>query len=480
MTRFVPNSRSTPLFAGLCVSLVAASAAQETATTVRVDVKLRTGGQLTGLVVDDGDDGLVIAHDKTPYAFAWETLEPASALAAKRKLLAMRRGSERDLEAGDFFALGTLALKVDRPEAAAGLFRRARELDAEFGPRAAEALAAYRSAAARKELDTPLSHEVETVEATSGDSETPKTSGLEALVPIETTAPAVRSQVEGIYRTFGEKVREVMGDDVTLIETEHFLIWTDWQPRYRDMLAETAEATYRSLCEQFGLDPAGNIFLAKCPVFCWRSKKRFVKFAREFDGHDGNNAVGYTRSIERNGHVHIVLLRHGRERLDFDRFASTMVHEETHAFLHRLHAPRLIPHWVNEGLAELTAERVLGVRSVAAEEAAMLARVYVRYDWPLDDLLTSAAPIGVEQYGLACSVVTYLDQLGANRLAALIRFLKDGQTIPEALAHAFDGLTPGQLEADWRRWVRTTDPVLNPPDTEDSRLPWRRSRAGHG
>ena len=167
-------------------------------------------------------------------------------------------------------------------------------------------------------------------------------------------------------------------------------------------------------------------------------------------------------------------MRHGKTQIDFDRFASTLVHEGTHAFLHRLHAPRLIPHWVNEGLAELTAERVLDERSVAAEEAAMLARVYVRYDWPLDDLLTSAAPIGVEQYGLACSVVAYLDQRGPNRLASLIRSLKEGQSISEALAGAYDGLGTAQLDADWRQWIREHDAVLNPPDTEDARLPWRR------
>ena len=472
-TVFTPKPRV--VLTALFIILTAVAAAQVQTETIRVELTLRTGGGIAGLVVEHGDDGLVVAHDRTPYVFSWLALEPASALAAKRKLLALKRGGEGALEAADFFELGSLALAIGRPETAAGFFRKASTLDAEFGARGAEAMAKHRARVApRMEVTAPVTDKVDAGGSVPDVPETTSQSGLGALVPVETAAQDVRKQVYGIYRTFGDKVREVMGNDVTLIETEHFLIWTDWNNRHHTMLAETSESMYRALCTQFGLDPNENIFLAKCPIFCWRSKHRFVKFARDFDGHDGSNAVGYTRSIERNGHVHAVLLRHGKTPIDFDRFASTLVHEGTHAFLHRLHAPRLIPHWVNEGLAELTAERVLDERCVAAEEAAMLARVYVRYDWPLGDLLPSAAPIGVEQYGLACSVVTYLDQQGPDRLASMIRSLKEGRSIAEALAHGYDGLTTAQLEADWRRWVRANDPVLNPPDTEDARLPWRR------
>ncbi len=467
-----PSARA--LYLAAIIMLLTAAVAEAQTETIRVELTLRTGGVIDGLVIDHGDDGLVIAHDKTPYAFAWVALDPASAVAAKRQLLGLRRGGSDALEAEDFFELGSLALRVGGLEMAVSLFRKATSLDPGFATRVQEAMAQHQagvkpSLGATGPFANPVGDDTEPG-VRKGDVEP----GLSSLVPVETATPEVRKQVDGIYRTFGEKVREVMGADIALIETEHFLIYTDWKKRHHALLAETSESMYRALCGQFGLDPTENIFLAKCPIFCWRSKQRFVKFARDFDGHEGSNAVGYTRSIERNGHVHVVLLRHGKTQIDFDRFVSTLVHEGTHAFLHRLHAPRLIPHWVNEGLAELTAERVLGERSVAAEEAAMLARVYVRYDWPLGDLLASAAPISVEQYGLACSVVTFLDLQGPDRLASLIRSLKEGQSIPNALAQSYDGMSTAQLDADWRQWVRVHDPVLNPPDTEDTRLPWRR------
>lgn len=453
--------------------LLVALGAGEAVETTRVDLELRTGGRISGLVVEESADGLVIVHDRTPYVFAWRAMKPESALKAKKQLLTMKHGDSPDLSPDDYFALGALALKLDLKVAAVNLLRRARQGDPGLAGQADELLAAYRKReGAGEQNDAPFAaHELPRPDATAPQA---KADGLGDELPPTQTTPEIRAQVDAIYRRFGDKVREVLGDDIKLVETKHFLIWTDWRSQYHARLAAWSEGMYRAMCEQFDLDPRDNVFLAKCPIFCWRSKERFEKFARDFDGYDGTNAAGYTRSIEREGHVHIVLLRWGHTDIDFDRFAATLVHEGTHAFVHRLYSPRLIPHWINEGLAELMSERVLGDRSDAGEEAAMLARAYVRNDWPLGDLLTSTGPIRVEQYGLACSVVTYLEHLGTKRFAGLIRSLKEGKPLAEALAANYDGLTAERLEADWRAWIRKTDPVLNPPDTEDSRIPWRR------
>jgi hypothetical protein len=168
--------------------------------------------------------------------------------------------------------------------------------------------------------------------------------------------------------------------------------------------------------------------------------------------------VGYTRSIEKNGHVHVVLLRQGRSEADFDRFACTLVHEGSHAFMHRLYSTRLIPHWVNEGYAELTAERVLGEHCDTAEKAALLAQQFVRYDWPLGEMLEGLAPIEVHEYPLAHSLVAHLEGLGRPRFTGFVRGLKDGRTTAEALAANYDGMTFAQLEQSWRSAVRSNSP----------------------
>ena len=51
------------------------------------------------------------------------------------------------------------------------------------------------------------------------------------LQPDTAGVPAeVRKQVYDAYLAFGEKVRQELGRDLDLLESEHFLIWTD-RPR---------------------------------------------------------------------------------------------------------------------------------------------------------------------------------------------------------------------------------------------------------
>jgi len=342
---------------------------------------------------------------------------------------------------------------------AAGEFREAKRINGKLEERIGRAFDEYR---ARKEKgggdEDPFEDEPQTgLEESNAQREVGLTDH-KGFGLAEQPSAENRAKVIEAYRTFGKKVREVMGKDVVLLESDHFLIWTDWEKKYRDRLTGWAEAMYAALGERFDLQATDEVFLAKCPVFCWRSKARFRKFARHFDGYEGSNAVGYTRSIEKNGHVHVVLLRQGRSEADFDRFACTLVHEGSHAFMHRLYSTRLIPHWVNEGYAELTAERVLGEHCDTAEKAALLARQFVQYDWPLGGMLESVAPIEVNEYPLAHSLVAHLEGLGRPRFAGFVRGLKDGRTTAESLAANYDGMTLAQLEQSWRSAIRSNSP----------------------
>ena len=443
--------------------------------TIRVDLRLRTGGRLSGPVLDATEHGLVVVHDGFPYVFAWGELEAGSAYGTKRALMALRRGGTDRLTAEDHFQLGLFARRHGRSDLAANSFHFASRLDADYRARVKAASAEF---AQRGDTDSPADFPSGHASGATGnrseaeDSDVPPGSDLStSLTPVIASVPlnGRREEVRRVYDTFGTKVREVMGDDVTLIETDHFLIWTDWR-QHRDRLAVWCEAMYTAVCKQFGLSPADDVFLAKCPVFCWRSKARFQRFARHFDGYDGVNAIGYTRSIAENGHVHVVLLRRGHSPADFDRFAFTLVHEGTHAFMHRLHSSTLIPHWINEGYADLVAERVLGERCPAGENASLLARQIVRYDWPLGDLLRHAGPIEVHQYPVAHSVIAFLEGKGSERFAGFVRSLKEGLEVEAALASHYGMATVDQLETQWRRAIRESDPSpkRNPPGSQGS------------
>ncbi|MFQ5413635.1 MAG: hypothetical protein ACE5E6_04165 [Phycisphaerae bacterium] len=476
-----------------CVAAAAADGplwAGQTEETIAVELKLLTGGAVRGLVVDHTEHGIVVARGVTPYVFAWSEIEAGSAFRARRDLLVLERGGVADLTAADHFQLGRFALQRGRTMTARQQFAIAARLDPQYAAAADDALKALRRADPRDAGGVPFdgSGRSRAAPGRGGDSgpdhrgrgdgdrggdgvrngagprqaptlaERVDAGILEAAQDVGGGAPSagLRARVRGVYLSFGDAVREAFGRGVVLVESEHFLIWTDWDARGRAQLARWCEAMYGALCDVFGIDRSRDVFLAKCPVFCWRDKARFRRFAARFDGFDATEAVGYTRSIQATGHVHVVLFRRGRCDADLNAFACTLVHEGSHAFIHRVHGGRLIPHWVNEGLAELVAERVLGDRCPTGENAALLARQYARYGWSIGDLLVNPGPIAVHQYALAHSLVAYLESLGRDRFSGFVAGLKEGSTIAGALADNYDGLTPAALEAGWRAAVAET------------------------
>jgi len=427
---------------------------------------------LSGLVVDYSEDALVVAHGQTPYVFAWNELDAGSAYRVKRDLLSLHRGDAGNLTAADHLELGVFALSRGRAVVARNEFRTAVKLDKTYEARVQDALDAHRN---RRALSTQYSPPLEQdSDQRPGESrtQTPLRTCLTDLVAsrlgelpagesARTPSPELRAAVRKTYDAFGQTVKEVMGKNAVLVETDHFLIWSDLDKHTRRRLGNWCENMYVALCDVFGFDSSQDIFLAKCPVFCWRSKGRFLKFARSFDGYDLKDAVGYTRSIEASGHVHIVLFMDGRREADLDRFSCTLVHEGAHAFVHRFHSSKLIPNWVNEGIADLTAERVLGDRCFTGEKTALLARQYARYNWSIGDLMATTSPIEIHQYPLAQNIVEYLESLDRQRFVGFLKGLKEGAKVDQALAANYDGASPAQLEAGWRSWILERFPADN-------------------
>ena len=434
--------------------------------TLEITVDLYTGGAVTGLLVDTDDRAVVVVHDNIPYAFPWRDIKSASACRVREAALLMEHGPRGDWNARVHLTLGRFALDRGEREQAKRSFANARKLDPAVERDIRQAYRAYNAHCQQRQELYRLEETTLTGKGKTSEPDTPKPASSQAqprdagAKPATAVPQQTRQKYHEAYLTFGNKVREVLGDDIELIESDHFLIWTDWAPRRRDLLTSWCEQMYGALCNEFQLDPNEPIFLDKCPVFCFRTEQRFQKFAQYFDGYAGTNAAGYTRSIQENGHVHVVVLRRGTSPEDFDRFACTLVHEGTHAFVHRLFTSQLIPHWVNEGCAEWTTQRVLGARSTAEATAHLLDRQIVRYDWAIDHIIKQTGPLGIHEYPIAYSLVCHLQAAGRDRFTGFLRDLKSGQSVVAALAANFDGLTPGQFEASWRASIRAADPTL--------------------
>ena len=433
--------------------------------TIEVTIELNTGGGLRGTVIDSNSHGLVLLSGETPFVYSWDELDALSSFAVQRQLM-FRSRNGLPLSAEQHLRLGAYALHRGKRTIAHEELTEAVHLDSALQPQVQQLIDQHKPRPRNHDKSFPRDTEQNVKDDPMADDSKvePRFASMGAEVMpsgaqghILQTPAEVRDQVLEIYRRYGQEVQKVIGKQVALVETEHFLVWSDWAKAENPMLGEWCERMYAQLAREFAIPPDQSVFLAKCPVFAFRSPNRFRKFARSFDGYDAGESAGYTRSIELSGHVHLALLRFGDSESDYDQFAWTLVHEGTHAFLHRWHATRLIPHWVNEGIAERTAQRVLGNRCPAEGNARLLARQYVHFDWPIRDMLENAGPIEVHQYPVAHSVIAYLDSLGTGKLAVFVRGLKEGQSIGRALADQWEGMTVESLEKQWRNWVGDND-----------------------
>lgn len=448
----------------------------------RIEVRLLTGGTVKGLLMDSDEGAVVVFSRETPFVIAYSEMDSGSAYRVKKQLLSGDAGLREPLTAAQHMELGRYVLNRGNLPLAIQEFNLAKSLNPSLASCVQALLDAQRDALKKAQ---PASAEDDDPGSTTppqamGERPAPPAPSEAPLVPfisipgaeaLRDLTPGQRLRICDTYRSYyAPKWEALFGDLPIIAESSHFLLFTDLDPIRQGRLLEAAEDMFDTLAQLFGFTADQQVFLGRCPVFALRSKARFLRFARAFDQYGDFSALGYTRSIEEKGYVHISLYAPGTSEVDFDQMVQTLVHEGTHAFLHRVPPYGLIPHWVNEGLAEWVCEKVLGDRSPAGEKAELLAGLYVRKDWPITNLLTGRGPIEVQQYALSHSVVGFLLARSRDVFADFLRQLKTGVATEEALKGSY-GSTLKDLEREWREAVRSAEAAEHPGNAPPPPLP---------
>ncbi len=415
---------------------------------VVLDIQLNTGGQVRGRILDGNDDVVVLECDGFPCAFGYDQLLPDGAYRARLAVLTWLRGGREGITAADHYSLGRLALRHQLAGYANRCFVAATKLDAAYRPRGAEARVEFREArraAGAGRGEQPIAGAKGSERGADAES-----AGL--VFPngahVRDEDAARRAAVIAGYKRVGEDIRRQVGSDLALRETEHFLIWTDWARAERGALESWCEEMYTSLARRFGVSGGESIFAGKCPVYCLRSRKRFTQVAGLLDHYDVRGALGYTSSAP-NGHVHVVVCRQGGSLAARDAFASTLIHEGTHAFLHRYRSTRRIPMWLNEGLANCVAEAVLGDRCSNDRAAEAVGRAVVSGGYTYGAMFADSGMLDARYYAVAHGLVAHLIDRDATGLVGMIDDIKLGASGGAALEGRF-GLTFESLDRAWR------------------------------
>jgi hypothetical protein len=257
-----------------------------------------------------------------------------------------------------------------------------------------------------------------------------------------TLSDEVQAQSVEELREFAVEAQQTMQKRLALYETQYFLFYTDLDPREARRWAQLLDRMYHRMIEMFGLEPGVNIFRGKCLVFVFREAVDYRRFQITVHGTDPGMSAGMCHSFG-NGYNHVAFYRQERD----EEFAHVLVHETSHAFIHRYRSPVHIPVWLNEGLAEAVATELApggwGRRAMTQANRVM------RETHSMFGFL-HAQSLQPWQYGLAQHVTLLLYEQSGPRYAALINAIKDGKTWQEALVQDY-GITEAQLVEGVRR-----------------------------
>jgi hypothetical protein len=241
--------------------------------------------------------------------------------------------------------------------------------------------------------------------------------------------------------------------DVTFytLETDHFLIFTDWDPREYDFLKTNFEEAYATVSRQFEIPATDNVFVGKLPVYMFAHFHTFAKLTDSL-GFLGQPAPRTLRGYfagEANGSGRMVMYKPGADDVDEaeKEWAHCLVHEFTHAFVARYRTNAKVPRWLNEGIAEVIAAKNFpfpGTYPYAMRMAHEHRDAVALFD---DDKMPSG-----EWYPVMQTMVELLIAQDHTAFKKMFDAIKAG-TDGEAALKKYYGIDYDQLMAHWRQAI---------------------------
>jgi hypothetical protein len=258
-----------------------------------------------------------------------------------------------------------------------------------------------------------------------------------------------------------DAINAKLGTKLRMSETPHYLLFSDADAPVTAQFTQWSEALYASLCGQFGIGDKERIWDGKCILLIFRSRPKFVEFARVFDENNAADAGAffawehYAAGMPECVHISIPLderdprastpARTGR------RLQELFAHEGTHAFIQLFHKPVELPLWLHEGLAEyMTVVNDPALRPLKTAPAVAAARAGAS----LDRLLAAVTgdDLKIQEYSVAFTLVDYLQQAGKPKFKQFVLLLKEGKDQPTALKTAY-GFDADGLSKRWRAFL---------------------------
>ncbi|MEM0914200.1 MAG: hypothetical protein AAGK09_06265 [Planctomycetota bacterium] len=247
-------------------------------------------------------------------------------------------------------------------------------------------------------------------------------------------------------RDFAQRVADELGIQLRLVETDHFLFYTDVSEREARDWENVLDLTYERVCWRLGVPEGIRLFRGKATVFLFRDRARFVQFERAFYNHRVTYEAGLCHQHS-TGEVRIAFYRIDHERA----LRQLMIHETAHGVIHRFRSPTRIPDWINEGMAEWTADVVLGFPQPFKQREAISKQAIIDRGGRLGDTFWQDGRFSAADYGAAYGMVKVLLRKGRPAFAEFVALLKDGVPYDRAIEAVYSY----NLDELVRRYGRT-------------------------
>jgi hypothetical protein len=263
--------------------------------------------------------------------------------------------------------------------------------------------------------------------------------------------PEEIGRIEAEQRQRFERAAEALGQKVSTLETDHFIIHTTFPPGDHPLFKELCENLYMGFDRIFQISKMSDrMWDGKCVMYFFKDREGFVKFSSVVHHYPAGAAGGYFRA--QGGQCEVVI----PNLQGFDRFKETMVHEGAHAFLHFYRTPGHVPTWVHEGVAQhFQFDRFPESSMVKMLNRTVLQDVKSGRILPLKELASSRRPSSgadVQAYAFSYTYVDYMIRRSPRDFAEFVRGMKSGLEPEEALRKSYEW-DFDTLQKNWLRAV---------------------------
>jgi hypothetical protein len=442
------------LIAAFCIAADTPSTQPDRALYVEVYLRNPAGPnqRIGGTLVTYDDQGPTIHTFKETRTFLWTELTPSSAFVCRSRVIDKTK-------AADWLDLGRFGWSIGAKDQALGALDRAVELDPTLRD-AAKKIRDSTPGSALKPAAPPT-----TAPGSTATTQPPELIGLPPMVA-PAAAPAHQAPLVKFTKSTPQqddaaiaaaikdaaKFEQELNLKLTKIDTAHFILFTDWDPREDAFLRDSLENTYAAVSKQFDIPPDQNIFVGRLPVYMFAQYTEFAKFstALELPFKLSPSLRGYYsgRRAMLSGIGAIAMWKPTSAGIPLAQaqreWAHTLEHEFTHAFVNRYRSNRQIPRWLNEGLAEF-----ISIRDYPLPGYAQIARLVAANGQDLTGLFNDENLPTAQMYPVMKEMVELLINRDRAAFLKYIDAIKDGQDPEQALQKLYGLDYPGLVKA-WR------------------------------